>query len=655
MEKILSKNLINLKDSINSMILNSSDKELKSFYNSSIGRSIFDICEISHSTFNYTAVELVDEVNLPTAKEESSVISLANEHSYHLKHKIPATVKCRIKITDPNDTRWDSISKIVLNGGEFVSTIGDFNFAQLVDVEFNKSSIVEFNLHQAYKKTFSFNISRKGDWSKVLIEGSKSMTNYINTGLSLDAKLYKIEDDESETEYNVLRSVPTESDLDDGNFVMSGVTEDKELNIMFGNGVFGNRGIGNYRFEFFETKGDQANYGSPLNTTVSFSTSGISAYDINGNEIINSNFAKDVFEIITVGEIIGGEDVDNKEDIRYKAMKSSAINNVLLNSNDFNFTVKENYGIDNVYFWGDNVENRVRKLDQKENFNLTFFTSIGTKYDFDLPESIRYNLLSNSLEVSESINDYNPLSFDIVPDCDRFAHRKLDDCLSFKTLYILGRIKPIHYYYMLLNDDNSVLCNIMKHVRSKSNDLNFAFIEADTINVNVNVNVSGSSILSDNEVKTDIINYYNNKNTNRYNIDSAIRNSLAETNYSVNSVQVVPTFSLTRFNTDINSIMITNGVGEFDRYVVANIIDTLDISLKTYYKVSDCLQGISNFIDRITPYIKTSNKEVIKSLLIYSINKYNETKSNVINSGNLTNLDIPLIQFNLTSITLIKE
>ncbi len=654
MESIMSKQLINLKDAINEMIYNSSDDKLKSFYNSSTGRMIFDVLELSHSSFNYSASMLADELMLTTAKTEENVIKLANELSYHIKHRVPAKVSCRVRINDVNDSRWNNISSVELVSGEFSTTIGDYNFAQVSNFKFGKNNLSSFQMCQAYKKQYLFNIPSMTSWARVAIPDSIKISNYLNTGLQLDAKLFKLENNGSETEYTVIRSVPTEADLANGNFVLSQVNSDKQLELLFGNGSFGDKGFGTYRLEYYETTGAAANHSSPINTKAAYNNIGINVYDLYGKIIPNAMFITDMFEIYTSSNVENGEDMDTIEDIRYKAMRSAALNNTLLNSNDFTYYVKDRYGIGDAYFWGDNVENNIRKFDNKDVFNTTFFTSKFNKYDFDLAENIRYDILSNTVEVSKSSRDYNPNSFDIVPDCDRYAHKKMDDCLSFRTLYILGRIKPIAYYYSLLKDENSLITNIIESVSSKSVDFNMAYIEADVININAYVTLKGTDIRTDSEIKELMLNEYNNKNTDKMNIDGSFRNALVETNYTVSKIQLNPTFGLSRFNTDLNSIMMLNSVSDFDRYTIVKIIDELKLNLGNYSKVSECLRSISRFIDTLYPYIQNASKEAVKSILTLCVNKYNETKSNAINSGNLEGLDIPLIQFNITDITFAK-
>ncbi len=652
MESIISKNIINLKDAINEIILNSSDAQLKSFYNSTIGRFIFDALEISHSSFNYTAYELVDELNLSTAKSEENVIRLANEHSYHLKHKIPASVKCRVNILDVNDERWNAISNIELVGGTFTSLIGNYQFMQLTNVPFNKSNRTDFEMVQCYKKELNFTIYNKMDWTTIKLDNTENITNYFNTGLNLDAKLYLIESNGNEIEYTVLRTVPTESDLETRNFVLTKVNEDKTISLIFGNGSFGNRGYGNYRFEFFETFGATANFSTPMKTKLAFQKTGINIYDINGKIIENAPYINDLVEIYTVSDIDGGEDIDNIEDIRNKAMYSSALNNTLLNSDDYNYYIKNYYSINDVYFWGDNEENKIRQMARKENFNLTFFSSPTLKYDFDLSKNIRYNLMTDKIGVTNNLKN-NVAFFDIIPDCDRYAHRRIDDCLSFKTLYILGRIKPIAYYYSMLYDENSLICNMMDNLKSKSVETSMVYVESDKLNVNIMVNVSGNLSLSDNEMKSLIIEQYNSS-SDKTDFDGAVRNGLAGNNININSINITPIFNLTRFNTDLNAIMVINEVNEFERYVVMDLVSKFGIALGTYYKMSSCLNAISIFVDELLPHLVTAEKVVIKSILSYCLNKYNETKYNVIQEGKFNAFDIPLIQFIISNITFIR-
>lgn len=128
-DNITESNLVNLKEKIEKLIQTSPYDEVKSFFNSTTGKFLIDVLEISNSSMNYTNDLLKDESFFQTMTEYDSVVKKASSLGYHIKRMIPAKIKYNIEVDDP-ENRLNGVSKIVFKGREFTIDKDGINLVQ---------------------------------------------------------------------------------------------------------------------------------------------------------------------------------------------------------------------------------------------------------------------------------------------------------------------------------------------------------------------------------------------------------------------------------------------------------------------------------------------------------------------------------------------
>lgn len=678
-DTILQKNLVNLKDEINKLIQTSPYNEVKTFFNSTTGKFLIDVLEINNGAINYTVDALKDEMFFKTMKEYESVVKKASDLGYHIKRKIPAKLKYKIVINDPNNI-LNGISKIIFKGKSFNLNYNGVNLFQENSYTYNITN----NNYEYYNYLVegelirdTFTVSQYQSFYTHLME-DQNISNYIDGNNDLDLTLYsKYYGEQSNTtdlnngEYlnkpgeawkqiKVFRNGITETDLSttDGYFAFSSTNYNKSLELMFGNDTFGKKCFGDYIIEYFQTSGDLANLKIQSGTEFDIPINGIEVYDIN-NKKVNSDIINGLLKLVAISNLDGGKDFESIEEIKINAVKLSSLNNTLITDTDFKFYIKYKYNV-NVNIWGDNKESKNRLGESKDMNNNIFFTSADLNYDFEENKNnIKFDILNNKVFNDVYNNKNNIGIFDVVKNC--LTNNKKDaNCISLSTLYLLGYFKPLMYYYkmgVIYGDNNtSVVSKIIEDIDNKGslNNASYIYLTGDFLKFNINLFYTGNLIVDNNIIKTEIQNEYSINN----NIIQSVNTILTKYDLIYKGVSKEYLSSTLSENISLYDYLHKyTKLRTFEIDMILSITDRINSTFTDSYtnpiKMSSFLQIGTNFIHKFMKYCP-ANKIIIISMLSYYITKYNSLKSLIINSNNYNLFDIDFIQEDLQNINLIK-
>lgn len=678
-DTVLNSNLVNLKDKINQLIKTSSSAELKSFFQSTTGKFLIDVLQISHGSFNYTVDALKDEMFFGTMVDYNSVVEKASDLGYHIKRLIPAKMKYNVQINDPNN-RLNGISRIVFKGREFKLDYNGVNLIQENSYTYylNKTNYDYYNyLVEGQLVNDTFTVNSFTNFFKHYLDDT-NISNYIDSNNDLDLKLYsKYYGEESNLNdiangvalgqgsvpykyINVFRNGITESDinLNDGYYAFSSTTSDKELEIMFGNGTFGKVGYGDYIIEYLRTNGNTANQKIKSGDTINIPTSGIEVYDINGN-LLDSSIVAGLVQIVTTTDLDGGMDYETSEDIKFNAVKLSALNNTLVTDKDFEYLINYKYNV-NMNVWGDNYEAKNRMGEVKDLNNMVFLTSPDLVYDFEENiNNIKFNILENRVYMNTGYSSKNKNGvFNVVKNCSA-ENVKRGDCISLSSLYLMGFFKPLMYYYKMgvVYGDNttSAVSKIIDEIDNKGslNNCSYVFINGDFLDFNANIYYSGNLTVDTSTIKTEIKTDF----AVTKNLVQSVNKVLTKYGLNYNGISkdylTVNTFE----NKSLYDFLSLTTLRKFEVDMVMSIVDRMNTNfhkaLTTPMRMSQFLRNGTSFIHEFMKHCPP-NKTVITSVMSYYINKYNALKSLIINQGNYNLLDIKFISEDLTDVTLTK-
>ncbi len=644
--------LVNLREKIQTLIESSNDDKVTKFFNSTIGNHLQSVLEISHSSFNYTADRLADDLFLSSVKTYENAVELAKSLGYHIRRPVPASLKYSVIIDDPNND-LSNVEKISFEGKDF-------------SINFNGVSLIQENTYTYYLDGVNYEgynylvegsiltknlaLSRYESFNEVIIDDS-TLSNYIGLNTDIDLSLYSEYYDEN---FKVIRDVIDEDLINDPYICFSETNSDKTLTILFGNDKIGAVGYGNFTAEYLSTSGSDANMLITKSDEVTLNSStGLRAWDKKGNEITNTDFLLPYIRLVASTNLDGGEDYESKEEIRVNATKFYALKGSLNNDSDYEFYVKNKYNLDDINFWSDKkeVDNRVGEL--KDLNKVVFFADDSLDYDFAEKTNIdvKFDILNNEVSIKKDyINE--DVVFNIVKNCDEIED-EFNDCLSLKTLYLTGFFKPLVLYYLNKVDysqsSSSLVSDIIQDIDNRGiMGSMYVFLRPDILDLNLTVNYTGNPSVSFTKLEEEI--------KNKYDITNDIQTSVSSIldNYDMVNKYINYNFINTSNLNDISLIEYLNNrnIRFFERKILNLINDKYDnIFIYTFdetIKISEFLKLSNKYLRHV--FSITESEFLVKNLLRYFVYKYRVLKSLIINNEEFEKLDIEFIDFNISNI-----
>ena len=641
-----------LNNQINNALQASTDEELKSFYNSTTGRFFLNIIGETKAIFKYSAEQLVDQLSISTVTDRKIAINLAKELGYHIQRPVPAYISYNINIKDPQDPIWENINSIILDQ-DFELNNTDVPLKQGKPYEFflNSANIDNNNvLYQVSKYETEFEIKKKQNFIKISLPNSKAISNNFNTDIFAPS-LYSFNLDEN---INIIKSTVSEENINN-KIIFAETNENDNLDLLFGSDTFGHIGFGKYKFTAYQSLGALANLKIQSGKIINIiSPIGISLVTNSGEIIKNPDFIINKINITTSSDLTFGENADNIDDIKSKAIKSFQIRNTLVRDKDYLFILADNFNINNVNVWGDNKENIIRNMNFKNTTNTVFISSPSLKYDFkQLNTNIKFNFANNKSMIEDNFNyDNNKTTFDVVPICKQYSDNRINNCISFKTLYMLGYIHPIILYYnkAISNNHNSKILSILNTINNMSDLKNIhVYIEPEIINIDIKVSFSGNTNKTDLELKYEIIDNFNKSKS----INNSVISTLNNYNLNLINIDIINNTNNSFFNNSLQQFLKSKNIDPNTIQFLNNIIEFKNIHNNQFinpinnYNLSALLQDTRTAFDIINPIL---GNKIIKEMLQLLYQKINYLKIYNTNNNNFNNLNSPIFFQQLNNI-----